>query len=427
MITKINRYLLLFTVYSAVFFGYSFQVIGIKGILPIGEMVAVYFILSCGIKKLRSFAKEPFFAPFLIFILYGLIRAVFSFNIHGLWALRDAVPVLDAVFLYIGYYYASYERNRDFLLRSLPVLLLLIVVFGSPIKYLLMPYSPYVTSAHGLPVSVFKTMAHARWVLWSSVYFLLFAKESAWKYPIVALLVSYAIIANQKRTIMLQTIIVYFYIFIADIRRYSKRVVVFACIIFVLLLCLQGISVENLGLESTRITSISFSNIWDSFFLSAIGKGSQHGAVAGYYQRLAWWQNIWQRLTISIDSFLFGLGYGTDLNVGQGFINIAGVSAREPHNSYISMVARIGFFGFVLYLNFIISLIRSWLVNLKTAVKNNQIYLKKLLIFFGAMFLFCFILAIGEDAFEKTYITIPFYFFWGFILKYAGIILKKER
>jgi hypothetical protein len=118
-------------------------------------------------------------------------------------------------------------------------------------------------------------------------------------------------------------------------------------------------------------------------------------------------------------SLLLGLGYGVALT---DFYGATGAAVREPHNSYITVVARTGIVGGVCWFLIMASLIRRWHTTFKHCValgwSEGQNQLMVLMVFF----ITCWVLAIGEDGFEKPYNIIPFYFFWGIILRFSLLL-----
>jgi O-antigen ligase len=118
---------------------------------------------------------------------------------------------------------------------------------------------------------------------------------------------------------------------------------------------------------------------------------------------------------------LLGLGYGVPLT---DFYGHTGVQVREPHNSYISIVARTGIVGAIAWIAMMVLMLRAWRRAFRHTVevgwREGQNRLMLLMVFFISMW----VLAIGEDGFEKPYNIIPFYFFWGIVLR-MGLLLER--
>ena len=148
------------------------------------------------------------------------------------------------------------------------------------------------------------------------------------------------------------------------------------------------------------------------------------GAAGGFYQRINWWIEIIKSLSDDLYSLLFGFGYG-DVLVNFGIKN--NIQIREPHNSYISIFARGGLISFTFFVWAHFLLIKIWYKLFrhykKTSdrIKNNQ------LSFFMIYFISIWTLAFAQDAFEKPFYIIPYYFFWGIVLRmYFMSNIKKK-
>ena len=80
-------------------------------------------------------------------------------------------------------------------------------------------------------------------------------------------------------------------------------------------------------------------------------------AAEGVAQRLEWWNSIFERMTQDPFNLLLGLGYGVALT---DFYSSGGAVVREPHNSYITVLARTGIVGAVCWVLIMLSLVRRW-------------------------------------------------------------------
>jgi hypothetical protein len=158
-------------------------------------------------------------------------------------------------------------------------------------------------------------------------------------------------------------------------------------------------------------------------FLAITGAGHDNynadealrGAAGGVGQRLNWWDAIWENVTSTWTRTMFGLGYGISL---VGLANDTSIDAvvREPHSSLVSALGRTGFVGLLSYVWMHVALawigLKTWLAYQRAGFPQVAQFIYLL----GAMFLLFWVAAMGEDAFEKPFIAIPYYFFYGVIL-----------
>ena len=99
---------------------------------------------------------------------------------------------------------------------------------------------------------------------------------------------------------------------------------------------------------------------------SVFGESSDPGLEGTKQFRLAWWGEIVD-YTVFGEQFLTGKGFGVNLADDDGFQTTADGSLRAPHNSHLTVLARMGVPGFVLWLflqgAFSIGLLRATLAH----------------------------------------------------------------
>jgi hypothetical protein len=159
-------------------------------------------------------------------------------------------------------------------------------------------------------------------------------------------------------------------------------------------------------------------------FLAIFGVESQEfegvtAAAEGVSQRLEWWTKIFDRMLADPFSLLLGLGYGLPLT---DFHGSSGAAVREPHNSYITVFARTGVVGAICWTLIMLSLVRRWHTSFRRCYDRGWREGQNRLLVLMVIFICIWVLAIGEDGFEKPYNIIPFYFFWGIILRFSLLL-----
>jgi len=173
-----------------------------------------------------------------------------------------------------------------------------------------------------------------------------------------------------------------------------------------------------------RITGRLSSEISIDFFvdhiLSIVGISSgEHAGVAeaaeGVSLRMGWWMRLYDLLTSDAVTLMTGLGFGVPLT---DFRDQFGVVAREPHNSTISVVARLGLFGIIAWTWMQAELFR---VGIRAYRECRRLSLKEADFLLLVMGFAVLMLAscLGEDSMEKPYNAIPYYAFWGYALRIA--------
>jgi hypothetical protein len=233
-------------------------------------------------------------------------------------------------------------------------------------------------------------------------------------------LASYVIVVFQNRTAYMQ--LGALLLLMCGLRRAAIR----PLLSFAPLLLIALIAIETLEL---RVPGRLTSQVSLSFFVDhvaamvGISDGSNaaiSAAASGVDQRMQWWTDLFERVTVDPPTLLTGLGYGFPL---ISFGNVAGIQVREPHNSLMSVFARSGLIGFGLWLWMHAELFHASLKAFCRARANSLpgLWQDRLLILLSFVIL-VLIGSLGEDNMEKPYFAIPYYFVWGVILRIAFVL-----
>lgn len=391
----------------------------VGGGIPVGELLLLGCLLTIDYRKLiPRMNKSVFILPLLLWWGYGLTRAGIGYFQHGFWALRDATSVIESLFLIVGFTYASQVHRYENLFKWLPKLLFVVVLYGLsfPFREMLAPLSPQITGGAGGVVPVFFTYTNtATMLLFTVVYLLLFSRFSGdtgiRNIIIIALLLSFTLIFFQARIIYLEWIVVA--VFLALFRQKILGRVGLALVLFFLVLVILPV----LGLEiKGRLGQIANLQFFLSHFMTILGISSSglEGSASGVHQRLEWWLTLYDTWISSWKNMFFGLGFGNPL---IDFMVSSTVAVREPHNSFVSILARQGIIGLCLFLWLHLYLVRSWFRTYLCCHRIGWRQGENRLLLLMSFFIMMWITSLAEDGFEKPFMAIPFYFFWGVILR----------
>jgi hypothetical protein len=389
--------------------------------VPIGEIALIGFLAMTNIwVVLTRMRAVVHLLPFVIWWSLGIGRAVFDSGSYGMWALRDATQVIESLYLIVGVGFVRGSADLDRLFRWLAWLvpvLALYVILGHPLKFAAM--SPTLPGGSGEPVPLFGTMNTADVALiWGAMCLIVAAPRSGISlasFMVAAGFVAYAVLILQYRTIYLQ--LVAMFVFTALFRKYSIRpflAVVPIVIVVIMLISTFGLKVS--GRLNDEVSLSFFADHLEAIF--GISNGSDQAladAASGVDQRLEWWKDIYDRLSVDPATMLTGLGYGIPLTP---FKASGDIQVREPHNSVISVVARMGVIGLLAWAWMQCELFLCWFRCFQRARHSSpgREWENRLLILLSFLLL-VMIGAIGEDNMEKPYFAIPYYFFWGVIVK----------
>ena len=328
------------------------------------------------------------------------------------------------MFLLVGFVFAGHPKSFDRFFDWLPKLLVVSVLYGLlyPLRDQLWNLSPTIMSGSGYPAPLFFSMANTSQLLFmAAVYLILFHGNRLLANVVAVMIIGYTVALFQARTLYL--ILFAIFGFLAFYRRSTVGNLGILVVLSGFLLAL----ITLVGLHFQGRLGATFSaQFLVAHFLAIFGicDPSFEGvcsAAEGVDQRLQWWTKIYNSMVGDPFSLLLGLGYGLPLT---DFHGSTGAQVREPHNSYITVVARTGIIGAICWAWITVNLLQRWhkiFVNCRRlGWREGENRLMVLMVFF----ICTWVLALGEDGFEKPYNIIPFYFFWGIILR-MGLLLDR--
>ncbi len=428
-IERIRNAVLLLTVFGYLLFNWGFQQIRVPpvagGGLPIGEIVLFMALLTISYTRtLGRLNQVVWLLPFAIWWGFGLGRAMVDFSMYGTWALRDAVHVIESLFLLAGFVLAAHPSTLEKFFHWLPRFLVVAVAYGClyPFQWEIWMMSPTIMGANGFEVAIIGSMMTMPFLMiMSATYLMLYYGNRLLPNVVAVLMIGFAVATFQARTLYLVLIAVFAFLV------WYRRSTVGSVVIFVYVsgLLLAIVSLVGLQFQGRLGTSFDF-NFLIAHFMAIFGycppgQEAVCAAAEGVGQRLDWWQDIFARMMANPYHLLLGLGYGVPLTE---FYGNTGVLVREPHNSYISVIARTGVIGALAWVAMMVLMVRAWHRTFRHTVeigwREGQNRLLLLMVYFISMW----VLAIGEDGFEKPYNIIPFYFFWGVVLR-MGLLLER--
>ena len=185
---------------------------------------------------------------------------------------------------------------------------------------------------------------------------------------------------------------------------------------FLMFICtLNVFFMMGLSFSETRVSEIQDMRFFYEHFLSSFGFQSDiiGGASGGLGQRLDWWKDALDKLFSSNINFLFGIGQGVPLT---DFVSNRAVLVKNLHNSFITILVRNGFLGFLLFFTLIFTTYKNLIHNIK-AVKNDIYYsnfLKTSFLFISSIL----IISLMQSALEISCFAIPLYLLIGMVASY---------
>ena len=395
--------------------------------VPAGELLILFYLITLPLdfKLLGAFAAAAPMSALIVWWSIGGVRLVIGAAIYGGWAMRDATSLLESSFLWIGFLVATYAGSGQSIWRWFDRVLSagLCVALTYPFRGAIQAVSPKIPAVAGTPTPLFFSYTLSGLITLTTVLREMLLDRKVFGIPVTVfagLLIIYVAALLQERTVYLQAFLILGLCAVLQpsdaFRRLTPALTgVFVGVFILAAVLSSGIPIPGRFGENITIDFYvhHFEAIWGAGADDA--SSSAHGSAVGVGQRFFWWSAIWRELLSSAYNLVFGLGYGISL-VGLAHDPTIATAVREPHNSLMSALGRTGLVGLLAYISVHIGLI--WTV-VKAYRDSHPVANREdrrwLLITLGFV-LMCWIDAMGEDAFEKPFVCIPYYFLCGTVL-----------
>lgn len=405
------RNLMLFALIGNIQLGYPFTNF-VVGIVPINE-VLLFLCLVLIVTEIPGIIKAY---PVLILLLlwsvaYMFIAVPLGIMEHGIFAARDATHLMEVWWVVVLIYVCERVDFEEFIKKLLLILTVVLAVKMLTLSIpgieaitikgvqgeipLLMNRSPAFIAVEILLASYMTGLYRNRFLLFLLPLSLIFFLKRALIVGIVSILALFVILMKMPPRLLVN---------IAGM---------FLGVILVLFVVSQMEFLDKYttkGVKNLRPDRIAM------YIYSATGEAASEdfeGAAAGTSQRLNWFNTNIDRAMASDKVFLAGQGFGmllTDFKAKN--------PVREPHNSYLSVFARTGLIGFILWATFHLWLnVSSFrLLFLSRVEKLREDFMLRTLFTFFISMSGMYLFSLVECGFEVPSTCIPFYFIVGIML-----------
>lgn len=399
------------TIYVVVFyllFNYGMQVVSFAG-APIAEIVLLIGLLAFHPLKLfvaRSSLKT--LTPFFLWWVAAFTHLIVEVFDYGFWAMRDASHAIESLYILLG---ASLTlKDVNYLTARIRIFFWLVIGYGAtyPFRDVLQSISPHTVGQYGQSISWLGSYINTPLLLLlASSYFLINSKNIL--LPII--IICFTVVAFQTRTIYLQLLaIVLFYSVVRPDQLGRIGFGLVGALTLLILLPVLGIQIEGrLG----QVADFDFV-IRQVMAIVGVSSAGLENAVEGNVHRLQWFAEVYQSWSSSFQSIVFGLGYGEPL---IDYVLAGGVIVREPHNSIITEIARLGVLGGGAMILAQIMLFRLGLTTRRVAkelLDVRAVAFVEMAILYSILL---WIFSVTEDGMQKPFNAIAYYFLWGVVLR----------
>ena len=419
--------LIFFLFFCNLFFGHGFQILTFFN-LPVNYIFLIVLVLftlnhqTFNILKIKKIHSIIF-----LFLALNFLRLILDVQEFGLIALRDATYSIDILFLIASLYIFSINNTFDKFIKFLKICfftVLLFIIFWT-FKDFVQKFSPTISSITGQTTSLFFNWSTiALYLIWFAFYKIIFHDDKIKISSLIILIffILFSLIVFQRRYIYLCLIALFLVSFFFKKKETIQILVFFIMGIMIIpILNYLGITLEG---KIGKVSNIFFFiDHLASSLPGYVGNDSEFVVTSGTSEkRLEFIYYVLQKQFSNLFLFFFGTGFGQPL---VDFIATGGVTIREPHNMYLTIFARSGFVGFILFMIINIKLIYLWFETYHYLKDQKKSPHYQLLIFSGIYFIFIYVMGLTDSTLSNNYYSIIFYILWGVTISINHIYTKK--
>lgn len=418
---------MLFIVFSNFFFGWAFQNFTIS-FVPIVYVFLLLLLLNSKLStNLKILQDVGLLNIFLFYLMYNLVKLSINYFEYGLVAIRDGTFVLDSLFILVSLsFFSSIEPTITKILKICFLYSFMFILFWF-IRDSVIFLSPTITSPLGGQTNLFFNFSTINVTCgFFAFYSYLFLDSNNKKFIYFLFFLIFSLILLPKRMIYIWYISAFLYLIFIDKKNINFTFKLLSVFIVFYIIDLIGI------FSIFKVKEINFFDFFKSHLLSTIPTYEINNIddfFVGTQSTVSWridkWTKTISNVMTTFNTFLFGLPFGVSLT---DFYNTQGMQTREPHNLYITIFARTGLIGFILFSILHFKIIRIlYKAYIKSLILRNKAT-NKLMILFMMYVLFIFGGGgISSSILSATYHSTQFYLFVGIWISIYFKLLKDEN
>ncbi|HEX4643808.1 MAG TPA: hypothetical protein VH161_10080, partial [Candidatus Acidoferrales bacterium] len=336
------------------------------------------------------------------------------FNIPrwGFYSVRDSSMFFEAVLLILGVAWAQNPQSVEFLKRWLFYVFLINLIYSytfnwaEKIQYL----SPKFGVFHPVPL-IGNYQQTALWSVAAAIYFIWIGPQVVrwplWTLILLAAAQLGALGVLQVRAMYMGIGVIFVILLLFG---ETKKSVIFATTIgwgagalVALLLIVSALGIQIQG----RMGPVTFGFIGEQI-QTVLNIGNANTRMSHEEDRADWYGQVWQRITSSPVNVVVGEGFGQAL---INFVNEEGIPVREPHNSSLTVLARLGFVGLSLWILFLGMVVMRYIRYLRKRAAPDDVHATVLWLFL-CLVLYVMTFSV-QPTLEFSHGSMPFYFLIG--------------
>ena len=418
---------MLFIVFSNFFFGWAFQNFTIS-FVPIVYVFLLLLLLNSKLStNLKILQDVGLLNIFLFYLMYNLGKLSINYFEYGLVAVRDGTFVLDSLFILVSLsFFSSIEPTITKILKICFLYSFMFILFWF-IRDSVIFLSPTITSPLGGQTNLFFNFSTINVTCgFFAFYSYLFLDSNNKKFIYFLFFLIFSLILLPKRMIYIWYISAFLYLIFIDKKNINFTFKLLSVFIVFYIIDLIGI------FSIFKVKEINFFDFFKSHLLSTIPTYEINNIddfFVGTQSTVSWridkWTKTISNVMTTFNTFLFGLPFGVSLT---DFYNTQGMQTREPHNLYITIFARTGLIGSILFSILHFKIIKIlYKAYIKSLILKNKAT-NKLMILFMMYVLFIFGGGgISSSILSATYHSTQFYLFVGIWISIYFKLLKDEN
>jgi len=409
-----------------------------KWSIPIGHLLsfaalaAAFSLLKEKQKTTLEFLKEPVIIAWLVLSGISLIHLVHDLPAYGSYAARDASFVAEGAFLFLGFLWAQGDEGKTLFLRGLGLVFLLTFLYSLTLLWegWLTSISP--KSGIFQPVPIFGNYGAIYFGLQTGALFYILLAPRTMKWPtaflwaLAILQIGWMFYFQARSTYVTSLVLILLALVLAGPRQ-ALRISALHVAGFVALIALSSLfyNIRSINLMGRN------GEVNPTFYaqhLETINPDNNLPSVSPVNWRLEIWREAIRHWLATPVTILVGEGFGrplTDYVMLGGYTGPAvpantlspgqfSVALRQPHDIHLTVLARLGIIGFLLWAFINIRIIYLFIHSLRKDPKEPFEHALKLWLFL--FYVTGMILASVQPWLEFSYGAIPFYIVLGFSL-----------
>ena len=418
---------MLLIVFSNFFFGWAFQNFTIS-FVPIVYVFLLLLLLNSKLStNLKILQDVGLLNIFLFYLMYNLVKLSINYFEYGLVAIRDGTFVLDSLFILVSLsFFSSIEPTITKILKICFLYSFMFILFWF-IRDSVIFLSPTITSPLGGQTNLFFNFSTINVTCgFFAFYSYLFLDSNNKKFIYFLFFLIFSLILLPKRMIYVWYISAFLYLIFIDKKNINFTFKLLSVFIVFYIIDLIGI------FSIFKVKGINFFDFFKNHLLSTISNyeiSNTDDFFVGTQSTVTWridkWTKTISNVMATFNTFLFGLPFGVSLT---DFYNNQGIQTREPHNLYITIFARTGLIGSILFSILHFKIIKIlYKAYIKSLILKNKAT-NKLMILFTIYVLFIFGGGgISTSILSTTYHSTQFYLFVGIWISIYFKLLKDEN